>query len=264
MGTIYHKIMELYGKYLMENNQPLPKPVENNFENEIELTQLIFGFAQEAINNPKEDFSKSPLTVQMLQTQLDQITQNTIKFLKSFCKDFAGYKIKGVEKWYGGKNPDREWNYTGIVDCILVSGSENSEDMGWTIIDYKNTNSAMPKTADAIATAEGELGDFQMPMYITLLRENEKVKDISQASFYAINADPQKNHRTIVGSGRYAKSPDEYEDTIKVFEKYAADCAKAIRQSDYSLKKVDSFENCSKCNYKSICRFNFTIAGRSK
>ncbi len=264
MGKIYHKIMELYGKYLMEKNQPLPKPVDDTFENEEELTQLIFGFAQQAITNPNEDFSKSPLTIQMLQTQLDQITQNIIKFLKGFCKTYGGYKIKGVEKWYGGKNPEREWNYTGIIDCILVSGAENSEDFGWTIIDYKNSVSAMPKTSEAIATEDGELGDFQMPMYITLLRENEEVQEITQAAFYAINANTSQNHRTIVGSGRYSKTPDEYESTIKVFEEYAENFATAVKNSDYSLEQVDSFENCGGCNYKSICRYNYTIAGRSK
>ena len=264
MGTIHHKIMELYGKYLMENNQPLPKPENESFENEEELTQLIYGFAQEAIKDPKEDFSKSPLTIQMLQTQLNQITQNIIKFLKSFCKTFGGYKIKGVEKWYGGKNQEREWNYTGIIDCILVAGDENPQDTGWTIIDYKNSYSAMPATSAAIATDEGELGDFQMPMYITLLRENEKVQEITQASFYAINANPNQNHRTIVGNGRYSKSPDEYENTIKAFENYAEAFANAVKNSDYSLEQVDAFENCGGCNYKSICRYNYTIAGRSK
>ena len=263
MGNIHHKIKELYGKHLMEKNQPLPNLVDDMLENEYELIQIINDFAYQAIHDTEQEFSKSPLTTTMLEAQIPAITQNIINFLRSFCKTFGGYNVKGVEKWYGASSPDREWNYTGKIDCILTAGVNHPEDMGWTIIDYKNSASSIPAAKAAVISEDGTLGDFQMPMYITLIRENEEVKDITQAAFYAINAD-EKNSRTIVGKGRYSKTMEEYEDTIEAFEEYAQNFAKCVAESDYPLTKVDAFEDCSSCNYKSICRYNYTIAGRTK
>jgi len=264
MGNIHHKIMELYGSYLMQKNLPLPHAdSEGNLENEVEVTELIKGFAEKAIHETKEDFSKSPLTMKMLESQLPAITRTIINFLKSFCDRFGGYKVKGVEKWYNGKNPKRSWNYTGKIDCILVGGNEHPEDNGWTIIDYKNTPASFPAVKDAIINEEGKLKDFQMPMYITLMRENEKVQDITRASFYAIKPSSASKKSDIVG-GRTIKSQEEYEDSLKAFEKQAEYFAECVQKSEFPLTEVDPFEDCGGCDFKSICRYTYTIAGRTK
>ena len=263
MGNIHHKIMELYGQYLMKKNQPLPKVVDGMLENEYELIGIINGFALEAIHDPQQEFSKSPLTTKMLESQIPAITETIINFFHSFCEKFEGYYVRGVEKWYGAASQNNEWNYTGKIDCILTAGSGHPEDTGWTIIDYKNSISSIPAAKDAVVSDDGILGDFQMPMYITLIRENEKIKDITQAAFYAINTD-EKNSRTIVGNGRYSKTMEEYESTIKTFEEYAQNFAECVEESDYPLTQVDAFEDCGGCSYKSICRYNYTIAGRTK
>ncbi|MBO4639707.1 MAG: PD-(D/E)XK nuclease family protein [Treponema sp.] len=263
MGNIHHKIMELYGQYLMKKDQPLPKVVDGMLENEYELIGIINGFALEAIHDPQQEFSKSPLTTKMLESQIPAITETIINFLHSFCEKFEGYYVRGVEKWYGAASQNNEWNYTGKIDCILTAGSGHPEDTGWTIIDYKNSVSSIPAAKDAVVSDDGILGDFQMPMYITLIRENEKVKDITQAAFYAINTD-EKNSRVIVGNGRYSKTMEEYESTIRTFEEYAQNFAECVEESDYPLTQVDAFEDCGGCSYKSICRYNYTIAGRTK
>ena len=264
MGNIHHKIMELYGKSLMNKNQPLPKVVDDIIENEQELIGIINGFAYEAIHDPEQEYSKSPLTLKMLEAQIPAITDNILNFLRSFCKTFEGYNVRGVEKWYNSNNTDRRWNYNGKIDCILTAGSNHPEDIGWTIIDYKNSATAMPAAKDAVISDEGVLGDFQIPMYITLIRENEKIKDITQAAFYAINASEKSNHRVIVGKGRTAQTIEEYEKTIQAFEEYAESFAQCVENSEYPLTQVDVFEDCGGCNYKSICRYNYTIAGRTK
>ena len=199
----------------------------------------------------------------MLESQIPAITETIINFLHSFCEKFEGYYVRGVEKWYGAASQNNEWNYTGKIDCILTAGSGHPEDTGWTIIDYKNSVSSIPAAKDAVVSDDGILGDFQMPMYITLIRENEKVKDITQAAFYAINTD-EKNSRVIVGNGRYSKTMEEYESTIRTFEEYAQNFAECVEESDYPLTQVDAFEDCGGCSYKSICRYNYTIAGRTK
>ncbi|MCR4899319.1 MAG: PD-(D/E)XK nuclease family protein [Treponema sp.] len=265
MGNIHHKILELYGKHLMEQKLTLPKVADGVLEEEEQLKKLIEGFALKAINNPEESFYNSPLTKQMLESQIPAITKTIITFLREFCNKFNGYKIYGVEKWYGGNNANRSWNYTGKIDCILVAGAEHPEDTGWTIIDYKNTSSAMPTPAETKVSDDGILGDFQVPMYITLIRENETVKEISLAAFYAINfSSSGAKNNIVVDETNKNKKLQEYETTIKSFEEYAQKFAECVQNENYSLGSVDTFEDCGGCEYKSICRFNYTIAGREK
>ena len=266
MGNIHHKVLELYGQYLMKNNLALPGVNENGIlENQVELAELLAGFAKEAINNPQEDFHSSPLTIKMLESQIPAIIKTIINFLQNFCVKFAGYRVKGVEKWYGGNAPERSWNYTGKIDCILTAGDANPSDTGWTIIDYKNTPASMPKQFEAKVSEKGTLQDFQIPMYITLMRENEKVKEISLAAFYAINfsSSGQKN-TVVVDQANKNKQLEDYESTIQTFEQYAGKFAESVRNAEYPLTEVDTFEDCGGCEYKSICRYNYTIAGRSK
>ena len=123
----------------------------------------------------------------------------------------------------------------------------------------------MPKQFEAKVAEDGTLQDFQIPMYITLMRENEKVKEISLAAFYAINfsASGQKN-TVVVDQANKNKQLEDYETTIQAFEKYAGYFAECVKKAEYPLDQVDTFEDCGGCEYKSICRYNYTIAGRSK
>lgn len=266
MGNLHHKILELYGSYLMQNNLPLPRfDIQNGIiENQSELIPLINDFALQAIRDPEQGFGDSPLTIQMLESQTAAITQTIIDFLKDFCSKFGGYKVKGVEKWYLGNKADRTWNYTGKIDCLLSAGNSASEDLGWTIVDYKNTSGAMPKQYQANVQEDGSLADFQIPMYITLVRENEKIQDISLAGFFAIKPSGSQKNTIVVDATKDAKKIEGYQSTLEAFEEYAERFAECVKNSEYPLKDVDSFEDCSGCSYKSICRTNYTIAGRTK
>ena len=238
---------------------------KGDLENQSQLEELLAALADKAIKDPDESYSKSPLTEEMLHSQIPAITKTIIDFLKSFCTKFAGYKVKGVEKWYSGRDDKRSWNYTGKIDCILTAGNANPADTGWTIIDYKNTASAMPKQSETRVAEDGSLQDFQIPMYITLIRENEKVKEISLAAFYAINASSSGQKNTVVvDQSNKNKQIEEYESTIQTFVEYAKEFARCVENAAYPLEKVDSFEDCGSCEYKSICRYNYTIAGRTK
>ena len=266
MGNLHHKILELYGSYLMQNNLPLPRfDIQNGIiENQSELIPLINDLALQAIRDPEQGFGDSPLTIQMLESQTAAITQTIIDFLKDFCNKFGGYKVKGVEKWYRGNKADRDWNYTGKIDCLLSAGNSSSEDLGWIIVDYKNTSGAMPKQYQANVQEDGSLADFQIPMYITLVRENEKVQDISLAGFFAIKPSGSQKNTIVVDATKDAKKIEGYQSTLEAFEEYAERFAECVKNAQYPLKDVDSFEDCSGCSYKSICRTNYTIAGRAK
>ena len=265
MGNIHHKILELYGRQLMTLNKALPILNEDGeLYNQTELKSQLAELALQAINNPEENFKDSPLTIKMLQAQVPALVDTILEFLKNFCAKFGGYKVKAVEKWYASRDKKRSWNYTGKIDCILVAGSDNSADTGWTIIDYKNTAAAMPKQYETRVAEDGSLQDFQIPMYITLMRENEKVQEISLAAFYAIKIGSGQNNTIVVDQSNKNKELEAFEATIKAFEEYASRFAECVQNAEYPLTQVDTFENCGGCEYKSICRYNYTIAGRVK
>ncbi len=265
MGNIHHKILELYGQELMTQNKALPKLNEDGeLYNQTELKSQLAELALQAINNPEENFKDSPLTIKMLQAQVPALADTILEFLKNFCAKFGGYKVKAVEKWYASRDKKRSWNYTGKIDCILVAGSDNPADTGWTIIDYKNTPAAMPKQYETRVTEDGSLQDFQIPMYITLIRENEKDQKISLAAFYAIKIGSGQNNTIVVDEANKKKGLEDFEPTIQAFEDYAGRFVECVEKAEYPLTLVDSFENCGGCEYKSICRYNYTIAGRVK
>ncbi len=265
MGNIHHKILELYGQELMTQNKALPKLNEDGeLYNQTELKSQLAELALQAINNPEENFKDSPLTIKMLQAQVPALVDTILEFLKNFCAKFGGYKVKAVEKWYASRDEKRSWAYTGKIDCILEAGSQNPADSGWTIIDYKNTPAAMPKQYETRVTEDGSLQDFQIPMYITLIRENEKDQKISLAAFYAIKIGSGQNNTIVVDEANKKKGLEDFEPTIQAFEDYAGRFVECVEKAEYPLTLVDSFENCGGCEYKSICRYNYTIAGRVK
>ena len=64
--------------------------------------------------------------------------------------------------------------------------------------------------------------------------------------------------------GRYGGNYLEDPELIKAFNEYAEHFAECVKNADYPLEAVDTFDDCSGCSYKSICRTNYTIAGRAK
>ena len=122
----------------------------------------------------------------------------------------------------------------------------------------------MPKQYETRVAEDGSLQDFQIPMYITLMRENEKVQEISLAAFYAIKIGSGQNNTIVVDQSNKNKGLEAFETTIQAFEEYAGRFAQCVQKAEYPLKLVDTFENCGGCEYKSICRYNYTIAGRVK
>lgn len=264
MGNINHKILELFAKELMEQNMVLPSVNSMGLFEDSTLAFLketITKLASKTIHDPYSEYGKSPLTVKMLESQNESIVANIISFLQEFCKSFAGYRIKGVETWYSSSNPKRNFNLTGKIDCLLCSGDGNSTDFGWTIIDYKNTKGAIPAIKNTKVDDEGNLNDFQIPMYVTLIQENETVKDISLASFYAIKTGEKA---VIIDNNDDKKNFKNFKPTLEAFEEYAQNFASIVEKGDFTPVNVDTYEDCSVCNFKSICRYNYTVAGRTK
>lgn len=267
MGNIHHRILELFIKDYIATKTPLPVVKEDGkFENEEELHAIVKEKTLLSINDPKHDFHDAPLVLLMLNSQADAITQTIMDFLHTFLSSehFGGFYAYGAELNLNHNNPELEWNYYGKIDCLLASGPEDDITKTWAIIDYKNTSSSFPKTNEITAVEsedEALLGDFQMPLYITLI-QNNKTGTISNAEFWAIKDTESK---VVIGQTKKQKlEMEDFEPTMKVFVDYAKTFNEKI--TSMNLEPSDSgikpYENCMACSYKDICRYSFTVGAK--
>lgn len=298
LGNINHKVLELYMSALAKKGATLPTTTADGiFEDEAGITDAIRAYTEMAIHSRLMEFKDSPLVLRTLESQQNAIVRTIMDFLHYLCKDpqkpasttsrtsisgFGGYKVQGAELKISSIMPvgtDAPLQLFGIIDCLL-----SSEDGDFVIIDYKNTKGAMPK-ANAIQPDEnGLLGDFQMPMYVTLVA-NEKIPEgstiqVEAAYFYAIQ---DKDRRLAIDEYRgLAKNADttvnlanagDFKDhTIALFKKYALDFSERVQKSDFTPVQpkqkqgayvhVEPYKVCAGCTFKSICRTTFTVGER--
>ncbi len=275
MGNINHKILELFMNDYYESQNPLPTCTDDGvFEDEDKIVEVLKNHALTAIHDSSKDYSKSPLSQKMLDAQINQITANILSFLHSFLKPnrpsdskinrnsktegYGGCIVRGVEKSYSVKNQDKNYNYYGKIDLILTSAIQNTDSDGWTIIDYKN--SSTPDAKD-ITVDNDELSNFQMPMYISLVQANEKVKDIDVARFYAIK---EADTSVAIDRNTVNYSQDDFEPTMEAFRNYSDEFERIVSSKDFEPDpdKVDIYEDCVNCTFKSVCRRNYEVSKR--
>jgi hypothetical protein len=263
-GSINHKILELFMKFYQEKDRRLPVVSEDDtLEDEAEIREMLERFASEAFHAADEDFTKSPLVLTVLESQKENFADSIISFLRTFCKTFGGYSVIAVEQWMGGPYEGAaNVSLTGRIDCIL------SDDSGSvSIIDYKNTSAGAPGTADCIADADNRLEDFQIPMYVTLWnmnRRNENDASLENALFYTISDRKsryiiQNDHKKNSG----AVSISEYARTLACFDMYVKDFVNCVGSNNFAIDSdhVESYRDCTRCRFKSICRTTYISSG---
>ncbi len=118
----------------------------------------------------------------------------------------------------------------------------------------------MPDKKD-IKVDKEKLGDFQMPMYISLIAANERVSDVDVARFYAIKT---SGSNCAIDRNTAECSQEDFEETMKAFEKYSDEFERLVSEKNFSpdSEKVDLYEDCLQCNFKSVCRRTYETAKR--
>ncbi len=275
MGTINHKILELFMKDYLKSQEPLPTATDGTFENEEQIRALITEYSQKAISWSSEAYSKSPLTQKMLTSQLEGIANHIMDFLHAFLQanlppasintksktqGYGGCLVKGVELNLSAQNPDADYNYFGTLDLLLTSATQNTDATGWTIIDYKNT--AIPNAKSIVLDDDGKLGNFQMPMYISLIQKNKSSSEIDLARFYSI-----KDASTSAAIDRFTKEKEEkdFEPVMDAFKDYSKNFAEDVNKGKLNpdSSQVDIYKDCISCSFKSVCRYNYEVSKRS-
>jgi len=262
-GSIHHKMLELFMESYKDAGKVLPAVTEDGtLENEADIRNVLTECAGEAFRAPDGQFTGCPLVLTVLDSQKERFADTIVSFLRTFCKMFGGYAVTAVEQWMSGSYSDgNEVALTGRIDCIL-----SDENGGVTIVDYKNTSAAAPSSAECIADENGMLGDFQIPLYVTLWNMNhpDGPSAVENALFCTIN---DRKNRFIIkndNSGRSgALTLDEYAYTLSCFNEYIRDFTDSVRSYRLGIDSdhVDAYRDCVKCRFKSICRTAYISSG---
>lgn len=264
MGNINHKILELFMEEYVLSKKPLPVLDANDeLPEKGAFVQKIMDLTGKAIDECRKSFSDSPLVIQMLTAQKNKIADVLIAFLQKFLKTYGGHYVCGVEKSVDYEPAGKPYKFYGKLDNLLSNMEEDSINGGWEIVDYKNSAAALPTKKDTFVQPDENgnpvLNDFQMPMYMSLLKGTTN-KEIIKAGFYAIN-NPDKKTDVITEKVTF----DNYEETMKLFETYTDQFNSKVESQDFSPANlnVTPWDDCSSCSFKSICRYSYTIAGKN-
>lgn len=269
MGNLNHKILEEFMKAF--KNKELPCYIEETETFMIktedvteQVNALLTSIIDSAIFEIK-DFRDSPLVIQTLLDQKQQIFATIHAFLCSFLlpfygKGFGSCKVLDTEASYSLAK--EKFNYIGRIDCLL-----QTPEFDLIVIDYKNTKSAIPSKKDFRVDDNGILKDFQMPLYYKLVSEITG-NDIHAMYYVAISG----TDKSAVFDLNDTKAPFEgYENTLLRLDEYAQSLTDSFYNKNFEPHKsnnekdifnVKNYEHCKDCIFKTICRTTYTIAGR--
>ena len=270
-GIVYHAALDMFFTKIKERDEPLASPVYS--DQGIRLSLSYRELLQDCVNKIFDGFPSiqtneeagkktqmSSLTSRFLRAGKKHFLFNLENCIARFLLFFSGCAVSGCEVSY--KAPRDSFFLNGKLDCIL-----KDKDGKYIIVDFKLRY--LPKRGDCTGDGEDGLCDFQLPMYITLTEENEKI-EIGTALFFSIlHSAPQ----VIIGKVMDAQTeeilPKKKEDVIlhdsdmygqimKEFGKRTLQFADEISTGKFTVFEQDS-KVCYACQYNRICRKVYAI-----
>ena len=263
-GMVYHAALNLFFTEIKEKKEALLNPV--NSEQGLSLPGEYCKLLEKSMNSIFNSFPKlqdgekqmmSVLTARLLHAGKKQFQFNLENCLAHFLSLFCGCYVSNCEISYLA--PRDNYFLNGKLDCILEDRTE--EESKYIIVDFKLKNT--PKRADCTGGEDG-LCDFQLPMYITLAQENEKIK-VHTALFYSVlDLRPEVvigvvgdkyNEITIPKkeNDRILRNSETYNQILNEFNQKAKQFAEEIEHVKFSVFESD-YNECNNCNYNRICR----------
>jgi len=270
-GTVYHNALGNFFSELKEKKETLAKPLYT--EQGPSLPEGYGAILEKCVNKIFAEFpfleggerpKMSSLTSRFLRAGKRQTLVHLENCLVRFLALFAGCRIAGAETLYQTEY-DRYF-LNGKVDCILEDTSSN-EEKKYIIVDFKLKNT--PKRVECNGEGENGLANFQLPMYITLAQENEKIK-VHTALFYSIlNLEPQviigmvedeytKKSIPYGANRRILHNSEKYNHIMEELNLKAEQFANEIATGNFTVFE-SKYNKCSECNYHRICRTTYVI-----
>jgi hypothetical protein len=190
---------------------------------------------------------QGPLAVPLVVSQAKAITQRLTGLLETEARYFSGYTVADLESSLNMVHAGCYLN--GILDRVSVS-----QDDAPVIVDYKT--GATPTKKASSNTEDAPLEDFQMPMYIRLYEEKNRVT-VEGAYFISIN---KQDITAVIGSPGRKKgfSREEYQPTLDAFDFYVEHFRDSVETLDFAPPEI-KFTACLGCDYRTICRTTYAL-----
>lgn len=182
--------------------------------------------------------------------------RDRIARLLDFEKDFKtdGWEIGAFEVTLSRIYEELGLQLEGRADRIASRSTDaidsNTPVESYAVIDYKKKNT--PKKKDFLIDDGGNLGDFQIASYATML-EGEN-KNIGMALYWSIEESKAIN---VFGPNGARHSWEEFEPERKALASALTKASRTIRGGSF-LNITPSTEACAKCPIRPICRAHFS------
>lgn len=266
IGTLNHKILELFFTYYKENNLLIPETQDDGTfgEKEEEIKTLLNDSIIKAIHSNEMGFKSSPLVIEVLSSYKNNLYKILINFIRVFCskeKGFGGQKIYSLEEWFNYINDDLDYGLIGRFDSVFIDDDGNI-----SIVDFKNA--AKPVIKNYYADTQGKIKKFQIAMYVSLwnLCKDNSLK-VSNASIAQIAS---ANITNIISESKKDATIDDYESTLNSFNLYVSKFSEKIKTEQLNpvidnnsiYEDLDVYKNCIACDFKGICRSCYTVASK--
>lgn len=176
MGNLNHSIFEHFCKTLQKKNLPLTTTEDG------ELSDDYKAYLTESIDEAISELEASVLSKQLVETSRKSLEETIFNSITSFCNKFYGYEIYAIEKNYSFEPEGKPYYFDGRVDCILRDPNEGE----CILVDFKSSDGAIPKKSFFV-DEDVIVPDFQMPIYIHLLENQNPSIKIENCGFFNVS-----------------------------------------------------------------------------
>jgi hypothetical protein len=276
-GTLYHAVLDKFFKALAEQGGVLATAPRRGTEYPGAAqgalppgySRLLSAAIREILDGlpllPGERAPLSALTCRFLRAQERALGGQLELLIRALLGYFAGCRVLGSELNYRVEKKD--YCLTGKVDLLLSDDREESENPGGIIVDFKL--SRLPDRGPCIG--EGGLGNFQLPMYLTLTEEAGN-GPVNTALFFSIlktdtavifgrirdnlSGKQKPGRRPVFRGGEDGRFDAVMEEFRVKAEAYARD----LEEGTLAAPNAGE-EHCGSCTYRRVCRTLYTVAG---
>lgn len=254
-GDIYHRILELFFGKLKEKNLRI------HLEND-ELSSEYETYLQESYSTAIQEKAECYLTKELFNTTTEEMYSTIKNAVIAFSKPFNEYWVVGTEIQLAFDN------LVGKPDCLLQSPEKEE----YILVDFKSSKNGIPEAKNKYYNEEHpeNIPDFQIPLYVYLLKNNTNYKslDVENACFYNIHeccfeyVFGENLISTLHKTRTKPVSTEEFSFTVNKCLELKDKMIESIQNYDFTLNpSIQTFEQCFGCKYKSICRKTFKIRG---
>ncbi len=259
MGDLNHKILELYCKNLRKQNIPVHYNADE-YRLEDNYVQILETSIDAAITGLKDN---SFITKELLFSTRSAIFRKIYKAVLEFSRVFNGCNVKENEGWYSLTKEQENYKINGQIDCLLSDPQHEDE---YILVDFKSSASGIP-SKNLYADGE-ELPDFQIPLYVYLLRQTDSRTQLTveNACFYNLK---ECKFVPVFGNalGERLKikpenviAPERFEPTIQKTLECVDFFIQNVRQGKFSPSdEAQDYEKCFGCKHSAVCRRTFTV-----